>query len=221
MKRRGMITVEAALIMPVILGCIFLLYSLAMIQYGNVVTRAEAMRVANRVAINWNTIGGDGNTILTEDRKATVYKGEEITENMKTGAHAISSASYEEHDPYRFFLELFTTESQKKSNIQEYLNAQMSDLSDTQVILDFENTSVIENDKGYHIFNRYVEVTLTNVYNNPMIDLLDQLGFKQNKTYEVTVKAKLTEPAEFVRNVSFIQEYIREKNNTPKESDSE
>lgn len=217
MKRKGMITVEAALIMPVILGCIFLLYSLAMIQYGNIVTRAEAMRVANRVAINWNTIGGDGNTILTEDRKTPVYKGEQIPENPATGAHAISSASYEEHDPYRFFLELFTTGSQKKSNIQEYLNAQMADLSDTQAILDFDNTSTIENDKGYHIFNRYVEVTLTNVFNNPMIDLLDEMGFKQEKTYDVTVKAKLTEPAEFVRNVSFIQEYIREKKEESKE----
>ena len=108
-KSRGVITVEAALVMPVILGTLFLLYSLAIVQYNNVVARSEAMRVANRVAMNWNTIGGTGHNILKEDQQPTVYKGESAPAGTasRTGKDAIYSAAYEEHDPYRFFLELF------------------------------------------------------------------------------------------------------------------
>lgn len=210
MKRKGSITVEAALIMPVILGCIFLLYSLAMVQYGNIVTRTEAMRVANRVAMNWNIIGGKENNILTEDLKPVSYKGETAIEGSKTGSNAISSVTYEEHDPYRFFLELFTAGSQKQKNVSNYLTARMADISEQEAMLDFESTNSLSNDKGYHIFNRYVNVTINNTYNNPIIGVLEQMGFEQDRKYSVTVKAKLTEPADFVRNISYIEEKIRE-----------
>ncbi len=210
-KQKGMLTVEAALVMPVIFGCIFLLYSLAMVQYGNVITRTEAIRVANRVAMNWNIIGGEENNILTEDLKPVSYAGEETVDGSKTGRNAISSATYEEHDPYRFFLELFTTGSQKKENVASYLDARMEEISEQETLLDFESTNSLSNDKGYHIFHRYVNVTINNTYNNPMIGVLDQMGFHQDKEYSVTVKAKLTEPADFVRNISYIEEILRKK----------
>ncbi|MDD6035296.1 MAG: hypothetical protein PUC30_03765 [Lachnospiraceae bacterium] len=219
MKRKGEITVEAALVMPVILASIFLLYSLAMIQYGNVVTRTEAMRVANRVAMSWNTIGGDKNNILTEDLKPVSYKGEEQKAENKTGKHAISSETFEEHDPYRFFLELFTEGSQKGKNVSNYLEKRMNQLSDQEVVLDFESEDEISSDKGYHLFNRYVNVTIKNTYNNPIIGLLKEMGYEQKRTYNVTMKAKLTEPADFVRNVSYIEEIMRNLKGSKKEGD--
>ncbi|MBP3595445.1 MAG: pilus assembly protein [Lachnospiraceae bacterium] len=215
-KNRGVITVEAALVMPVILGVLFLLYSLAIIQYNNVVARSEAMRVANRVAMNWNTIGGTGWNIFHEDQDTTVYQSEVsdalnflLGKTRRTGEQAIDSSSYKEHDPYRFFIELFTTGSTKKSNIQNYVNTQMGNLATVESGMNTVTESSVTSDAGYHIFNRYVSVTIKNTYKSPMMQMLANMGLPMEDTYSVTAKAKLTEPADFVRNVSFLEELLR------------
>lgn len=212
-KSQGVITVEAALVMPVILGTLFLLYSLAMIQYNNIVSRAEAMRVANRVAMNWNLIGGTGWTILDEDQQTTVYFGEtvEAGAEIRTGADAISSENYREHDPYRFFLELFTMGSTKKARINNYLTNQMEKVATVDTGIEMTSNSTVKSDAGYRVFNRYVSVNIDNVYESPIFQILDNLGFELDNSYSVTAKAKLTEPADFVRNVSFLEEVFRKK----------
>ena len=216
-KNRGVITVEAALVMPVILGTLFLLYSLAMIQYNNIVARAEAMRVANRVAMNWNLIGGTDGGILREDLEPVVYFGESVEEGeaSRSGADAITDACYTEHDPYRLFGELFqvgnvAAASTKKANIESYLNLQMGNVAAANSGITMTSTSSVASDAGYHIFNRYVSVTIDNVYQSPMLQILANMGFSVEDTYSVTAKAKLTEPAEFVRNISFVEEMLRE-----------
>jgi len=211
-KNHGAITVEAALVMPVILGTLFLLYSLAMIQYNNIVARAEAMRVANRVAMNWNTIGGTDGGILREDLEPVVFQGETVEEGAasRSGKDAIADSCYTEHDPYRFFIELFTTGSTKKTNINNYSTKQMQNVETVSSGLTMTSESDVKSDAGYHIFNRYVSVTIDNTYSSPMLQMLANMGFAVEGTYSVTAKAKLTEPADFVRNVSFIEEMIRE-----------
>ena len=84
-NRRGVITVEAALIMSVTIGVLVLLYSLAMIDNQNTVARAEAMRVASRVAQNWNLIGGDY-SILNEDLKKTVFSADTVGDGSEEAA---------------------------------------------------------------------------------------------------------------------------------------
>lgn len=199
-KRQGSITVEAALVMPIIIIVMVLLYSLAIIQYSNVVTRTEAIRVASRVAMNWNTIGGT-HDILAEDRR-----GEE-----KSGKNAINSESYAEHNPYRFFMELFTTGSRKTESMKTHLEKRMQTISSDELGMGISSTNEISNDKAYHLFNRYVEVKIDNTFSNPVLTLLDRMGFPVTKKYTVTAKAKITDPAEFVRNISFIQELLRKE----------
>lgn len=208
--RRGVITVEAALIMPVIIGILVLFYSLAMIEYQNVIARAEAMRVANRAAMNWNTIGGNY-TIFDEDMKEAFFA--DGTENTgKSGKNIIVSASYEEHDPYRFFVELFTVGSKKQENMKKYLDRRMDDVRKQEIGMQVTTADHgIKGDSSIHIFNRYVSITIDNTYNSPMLEFLKGLGFSVKKDYSITVKAKLTEPADFVRNVSYIQELMRRR----------
>ena len=208
-KTRGVITVEAALVMPIILATLFLLYSLAIIQYNNIVARSEAMRVANRVALNWNLIGSDKNNILTESLKPTVYEGQTSTVVGKTGKNAISSETYEDHNPYRFFIELFTTPSQKEENINRYLEKQMETIPTANSGITFTSQNLVQSDSGIHLFNRYVSIKIENVYSSPIFELLHNMGFPQKSQYSITAKAKLTEPADFVRNVSFLQELLR------------
>ena len=213
-KSRGVITVEAALVMPVILGTLFLLYSLAIVQYNNVVARAEAMRVANRVAMNWNTIGGTGHNILKEDQQATVYHGETAAEGTasRTGKDAIYSACYEEHNPYRFFGELFGAGKTKKENIENYLDEQMEKVNEADTGISLESASSIKSDSNLLLFNRYVSVTINNTYSSPLFEVIENMtGYQVGEKYSVTAKAKLTEPAEFVRNVSFIEELLRNR----------
>lgn len=211
-KSKGVITVEAALVMPIILGTLFLLYSLAIVQYNNVVARSEAMRVANRVARNWNTIGGTGHTILEEDKQTTVYYGETKAEGVveRTGEDVIYSGCYTEHHPYRSLIELFTTGSAKTERIAEYLDWSMEQVGKAETGISMSSESSVKSDAGYHLFSRSVSVTIENNYSSPLFEVVENLtGSRMKETYSVTAKAKLTEPAEFVRNVSFLEELYR------------
>lgn len=201
---------EAALIMPVIFGVVFLFYSLALIQFQNVSVRATAMRVANRTAMNWNTLGKE-HTILDEDLKATVYAGDNSGKTGKTGENAITSENFSEHDPYRFFIELFTAGKAKEEKMNKYLEMKIEKggIRNAGLVSNLLSAD-ISGDSGLHIFNRYISVTINNAYQNPVLELLDGMGFPQKRQYRITAKAKLTEPADFVRNVSYVQELLRE-----------
>lgn len=199
-NQRGSLMIEAILVLPVVILLICLIYQLAIIQYHNTVSRAEAMRVANRTAMAWNLIGGTEHNILLEDIKNI---------NEKSGKNAIDTRNYTEHNPYRFFLELFTAGSQKKQNISSYLSTNMDAIGDLACGITSEDTSQINSDSAVHFFNRYVSVRIDNVYANPLQTVLDNLGLQVGTQYSVTARARLTEPAEFVRNMSFIEELIQ------------
>ena len=214
-KRTGVITVEAAIVMPIVIGAIFLLYTLAIVHYNNIAVRAEAMRVANRVATNWNVIGDAGHNILKEDTKVIQYQGDEVTAAGKTGKNAISSQNYLEHDPYRHIVQIFYIGDQKKTNIENYLKYRVNTLGDTTKGLSLVTTPESYNPDGQQgieaIFGGYVEVAVNNTYSGTIFDEIEKvLNYKVDKDYRITAKAKFTEPAEFIRNMSFAQEVIEE-----------
>ena len=208
-NRKGIITVEAALVIPVIVGVIVMLYCLAMIEYQNVCARTQAMRTANRAAMNWKTIGAQY-TVFDEDLKDTVFSEDTLSNGGKTGKNVITSESYANHEPYRFFTELFAPGDTKQENMQNYLENGMEEIGNIPAAIHMEMTkSTIEGDSGFNIFNRYVSVRLENIFHSPMLEFLDRMGFRVKRDYAVTAKARLTEPSDFVRNVSYIQELLR------------
>lgn len=210
--------VEAVLVLPVVILLICLIYQLAVIQYQNTVSRAEAMRIANRAAMSWNLIGGAEHNILLEDMRGMEEKtlgARPLIENdekqkEKSGENAIHTRNYLQHDPYRFFMELFTAGSQKKQNLSKYLDANMKALGELACGITSEDASQIGSDSAIHFFNRYVTVRIDNVYANPIQDVLANLGLQVGTQYSVEAMARLTEPAEFVRSISFIEEIIEE-----------
>lgn len=207
----GMITVEAALIMPIIIIILILFYCLAIIQYENIAVRVQAIRTANRAALNWNTIGGNGHNILKEDTKKTIYQNEISEITGKSGKNAITSLNFKEHDPYCFFIELFHTGTRKKENMQTYLEYQMKLVKTLETGISCTSSSEISSNGTIHIFNRYISVEIKNLYDNPIFTLLERMGFSQQRNYVVTAKAKLTNPMDFIRNISYIQELMRKK----------
>lgn len=190
-----MITVEAALLLPFLLILLFLLYSLCIIQFQNVVTRTEAMRTASRLAFHFTVSGGSGTTIFSDG----VSSGKEICDSF----------DYTEHDPYRNFLELFGTGSQKTENAKDFLKRRMKEVPDIGMKITLDTTSSVESDAGYHIFNRYIKVTVDNQFHNPIEQLLSQYGYSIKNQYSVTAKARLTEPAEFIRTITFLEEQLK------------
>lgn len=241
---------EAALVMPVIFGTLFLLYSLAIVQYKNITARCAAMRVANRAAMNWNTIGGNGNNILVEDKKKSIYMEDLITEkefpqlfdeegklvvkspadafkfagqafdalvpvkkpeDMKTGERVSYVASLKEHDPYRFFVGLFTTGVTKKNNLNAYMEYQLGKTSGVDGVVSSTSSSSVGQQSSFLVFNRYVTVTVDSMHESPLFGFLEGMGFHVEKSSKVTAKAKLTDPEEFIRDITFFEELWRKK----------
>lgn len=217
-KRTGVITVEAAIVMPIIIGAIFLLYTLAIVHYNNIAVRAEAMRVANRVATNWNIIGGEGHNILAEDTKVIQYKGDTVTDAGKTGRNAISSQNYTEHDPYRHIVQIFSIGKGRKTNIENYLANRVNSLGNTtkglNLVTDPEEYTSKKQTGIEAIFGGYVEIAVNNSYNGTIFDEIEKIfNYSIDKDYRIVAKAKFTEPVEFIRNISFAQEVIEDMKN--------
>jgi len=232
-KNRGVITVEVALVMPVVIGVLFLLYSLAITQYKDVIARCNAMRVANRAAMNWNGIDGTANNILLEDRKQSMYVSDINVSNAeggilaeisastnedylkwsasKSGSHVNHEASLKQHDPYRFFVELFSTSSQKKTNMNNYMTYQMGQGSAVDGIVSTTSESVVGQKSTLLLFNRCITVTVKNTHSSPIFGFLENMGIKVDKNSGVTAKAKLTDPEEFIRIITFFEERMRKK----------
>lgn len=191
----GMITVEACLIIPVIFLTLVFLYSICIIQFNNVVTRTNAIRTASRVAAYWNVLGDSKQTILNTD--------------IKSGKDTISGSSFTEHDPYRGIVELFGTGNKKSQTIIAYLKAKEKEIPELGMGITMNSSSEIKSDAGYHLFNRYISVTVNNLFHNPIEELLNHFGYHINSQYSITAKARLMESSEFVRNISFIKEQLK------------
>jgi hypothetical protein len=106
-KRTGVITVEAIMVMPIVIGVILLLYSIIVIQYNNILFRTSVIQISNRIGANWSQIDGRDYTILDEDMKPVVFSENQTPENLgKTGRNVITSAAYAENDPYATILQI-------------------------------------------------------------------------------------------------------------------
>lgn len=212
-KRTGVITVEATLVMPIVIGVIFLLYSIIVIQYNNILFRTTAIQITNRVGANWNQIVGDY-TILTEDMNSPiVLSGQTSDKRGRTGKNVVTSESYSDNDPYAPILQMLGAGKQKRmQTISAYYNHQMTKMfkEDAFDLLGVSpgggaNTdfSVLE-----MILGGNFEITVENHYSNGLIDIVKGLGFDLKRRSTATVRASFNDPVEFVRNVGFVKEVI-------------
>lgn len=214
-KRTGVITVEAIMVMPIVIGVILLLYSIIVIQYNNILFRTAAIQATNRIAANWSQIDGRDYTILDEDKNPViVFSGQTSVTPGRTGKNVITSASYQENDPYATILGLVNVgEKSKMQKAENYLDYMMNQAYGERFdLLELERESDPEKKIGALevIFGGNFKVTVTNTYRNALLDIMKGFGYDLSKSNTVTIKASFNDPVEFIRNIDFVKEMIQD-----------
>lgn len=191
---KGSVTVEMAILFPAIFLIILGMLNLGIRQYQNAIAATAVMQAAARGAAYWDRLGGDG----AWDFQA---------EGVDSPEGKMLNMDFTEHDPYRYILDF---KSEKKLNnikaYAEWLFAKNPEIQNSTT----ENLTVAK--EGF-IF-KYVSVSVTKSYTDPMEKALEKYGFSNSYRRVITAKAPLNTPTDFIRNVSFIWDLIEEAKNS-------
>lgn len=137
-------------------------------------------------------------------------------ENLTTATAAMQAAArgaaawdslgrdYTNHDPYRYIFDSKVTDKAEK--VAAYADGLMSA---TQI--QSKNSKPTVRKTG-GVFQKYVEVSVEKRNLNPMAPFLRNLGINVPESYQITAKAPLNTPTEFVRMVSFIYDLVEGNN---------
>ena len=194
-RERGSVTVEMTIVFPIVFLTIVGMIYMSIVKYQNIVTATAAMQTAARAAANWNTIGGN-----PDNGDAGWYTRE--YDGIKV---LIPRPNYSEHDPYGSILDLRSANREK--NTADYMSWIMS--GNPEIFDDAEITGTPTADKS-GLLQKYITVSIKKTYINPLGNLLESVGIASRESRTITAKAPLNTPAEFIRNVSYIMELVRE-----------
>lgn len=189
-KLKGSMTVEMAIVFPIIFFVILGVLELCITQYQNVITTTAVIQSAAKGAAYWDRLGGE------EAWDFKLANADEPTGKMV-------NTDYSDHDPYSNIID--TKKDKKISNIQKYaawLLGQNINLQNSTT----ENLSV---KKGGLIF-KYIEVSVTKKYDRPLDALLVGYGFTSSAEKVITAKAPLNTPTGFIRDVTFIYDLVQD-----------
>ncbi len=190
--KKGMFTVELALIFPVILFSIMGVLWMSMVHYQNVLAGTVAMRTCSRAAAYWNYAGG-------------VSAGSSA--GVSSAAALITPASFTGHDPYRYLFE-GAGDGVRKSQAAAYAKTLMG--SQANLIGDNENGFEPEVEKTGSILKKYITVSVEKHYVNPIRAYMESCGWITNDDYKISAKAPLNNPGEFVRTTSIIYDLFQD-----------
>lgn len=184
-------TVELAILFPVIFLIILGILSLCLIQYQNTVTASAAMQAANRGAAYWDKISEEG---------AWDFQ----LSGSETAGGKLVGMDFTDHDPYRYLLD--TKKGNRLSNTEAYADWLLG--QNVNVTLGEEETGAPKVDKTGGFLQKYVTVTVTKQYTNPLGSMLERLGIYSGEDRVITASAPLNTPTEFIRNISFFYDQI-------------
>lgn len=193
-KKRGSLTAEASIVLPVVILFIMMIIRLCILHYQNVVLSAEAMRVASKAGMYWNEIGGKAPSVLAGGDSAEGW---------------ITDASFTSHDPYSSLVEMVGSSQvqEKLKNATFYAGMMMNRVPN----LLGEETAVegikVGRDKG--LMQNYITVKVTRKNEDPLSYLYEKLGLDSQEKYEVTAKGTQVDMTEFMRNVSLLYDAVK------------
>lgn len=197
--KKGSITVESVLIMPLIIVIIIFVIQTCIVHYQNIVVSAEAMRLASRAGGYWQDIGRSNPPVF-----------QEMTEES-SAKDWISDASFKNHEPYNSILELlnFGHTKQKIENAQNYAKRVMNKVPNLTSEGDTVDKDGVAVTKDQGLLQTYITVTVTKKNLNPLGNLYKKWGFKSNEEHTITAKGIQIDNTEFIRNVSFIYDIAK------------
>lgn len=184
-NQKGMFTVEAVFIVPLMLFSILGIIYLSILLYQNAVAVAEGARAVNRAAAYWSYIDLENPPALTGGTAA---------------ADLITRDMYLERSPYRFIAESFMNSgSQRMRNSSQYAQARVAGIP-LQAYSAWNGTDVKVQAK-YGFLSSSLQVTVQKKYVNPLGNLLRTIGIGARQSHTATTQAPVTNPTEFIRNV--------------------
>ncbi len=193
-KKRGSLTAEASIVLPVVILFIMMIIRLCVLHYQNVVLSSEAMRVANRAGMYWNEIGGNAPAVLAGGGSAESW---------------ITDASFTSHDPYSSLVELVGSSQvqAKLKNAEAYAGTMVNRVPN----LLGEETAVkgIKAGRDTGLMQNYITVKVTRKNEDPLSYLYEKLGLVSEEEYEVTAKGIQADTTEFMRNVSLLYDAVK------------
>ena len=203
-KKRGSLTAEATIVLPVVIFVIMVIIRMCIVHYQNIVVSAEAMRVASRSAVYWQEINQSDPPVFRDTDTAEGW----ITDN-----------SFVEHNPYQSLVdavvsgvedtaEHFTdVKTAREVNAEKYAIKVMNRMPNlTGDNLDMPQVRRKTGLLGQH---NYITVTVTRSNENPLGYLYDKLELISPDEYKVTAKAVQTDATEFMRNLSLIYDIMQ------------
>lgn len=189
-KNRGSFTVEMTILFPAIFFVILGILNMCIIHYQNIAASSAAMRAAARTASYWEYADGRHPAIFQDI----------------SGAQMINNDSFTEHDPYRYIFD--TKSGTKQANASAYASKLIGDLP--KLVAEHEDISTPVVTKSGNLFEKYVTVTVERKDTVPLSSLFKKFGITIRTENTITAKARLNNPGEFVRNMSFVFDTAKE-----------
>lgn len=183
-KDKGMFTVEAVLIFPVIFLSILAIIYISILKYQNVVSLTEATRSANRVSAYWSYLGDDNPPALRPSSEVTAE--DLITKDM-----------YENRPIYRI-IEAVVKTGKREANGQKYLDSRIKGIKFNPYSVSKDHYATLSFETFFLV--SYIKVTVNKEYTNPLGKMLSMFGIGSSSLYEDHSTAVMTNTPEFIRN---------------------
>lgn len=177
---KGSLTVEAALVFPVVLLVIFSMIFMCVLLYQSAYLQTTADQIAQISALNWN------NT-----KRIEALNNKNIP---------ISTTTYLEGDLYWHLYDRDKTT--KIKSIRDYAIAKLKYGNMINGMLSTQDKVDIKV-KNYVVY-REINITLKDSYKLPFSGFFKSFGLKEAYTIEKKSKAVINENTEFIRNVDFM-----------------
>lgn len=190
MKKRkhsspGMLTVEMAILFPVIMFTVIGLIYIGIIHHQTVTTRTAAMRTASKVSYTWSALGSD---------------------NAWDDDGRLKKFDYSQHDPYAGIVNTVTGSGKQKANAVRYFELMLG--KNPQLLAD-ESQEDLSVEYHFGLFAPSVEAKITKHYVNPLGHMLELVGIGAEQTANVSAKASVTDPVDFIRTAGIVYDLFK------------
>ncbi|TYQ16129.1 UNVERIFIED_CONTAM: TadE-like protein [Acetivibrio alkalicellulosi] len=175
-SKRGTTTIEASIIVPVVLLTVIALIYMCMLLYQ----KSHMQSVANYIAANGAAMWENGDKDLV-----------------------MQLATIEQKNTTKPYWRIFDIEKRKKENKVNYYGNYY--LKNNRLLAPTKEPEIKAELHNQIIYKKLI-ITINCSYNIPMSGFLKVLGLKSEYVVEVKGESVINEPAEFIRNIDYLAE---------------